>query len=159
MKKISRLLALLMALAMAVSLAACSNDSGDVSAPASQPADDTSASPSTDGQTYTVGIIQQMQHVALDSATQGFQDALTELLGDAVTIDYKNASGETANCTTIVGDFVASNVDLIMANGTTALQSAMAATSSIPILGTSAGRHAPGVVPRRPDCGPALLLC
>ena len=77
MKKISRLLALLMALAMAVSLAACSNDSGDVSAPASQPADDTSASPSTDGQTYTVGIIQQMQHVALDSATQGFQDALT----------------------------------------------------------------------------------
>lgn len=137
MKKISRLLALLMALAMAVSLAACSNDSGDVSAPASQPADDTSASPSTDGQTYTVGIIQQMQHVALDSATQGFQDALTELLGDAVTIDYKNASGETANCTTIVGDFVASNVDLIMANGTTALQSAMAATSSIPILGTS----------------------
>ena len=45
-----------------------------------------------------------MQHVALDSATQGFQDALTELLGDAVTIDYKTASGETANCTTIVGD-------------------------------------------------------
>ena len=101
MKKISRLLALLMALAMAVSLAACSNDSGDVSAPASQPADDTSASPSTDGQTYTVGIIQQMQHVALDSATQGFQDALTELLGDAVTIDSESRimfSGEGGQC-------------------------------------------------------------
>ena len=89
------------------------------------------------GETYTVGIVQQMQHVALDSATEGFQDALTELLGDQVTFEYQNASGEATNCTTIVGDFVASNVDLIMANGTTALQAAVSATGDIPILGTS----------------------
>ena len=145
MKKFSRIFALLMALAMAVSLAACSSDSGDASAPASEPADNASASPAGeqssqpagDGQTYTVGIIQQMQHVALDSATEGFQDALTELLGDAVTFEYQNASGDTANCSTIVGDFVSSGVDLIMANGTTALQAAVAATGDIPILGTS----------------------
>ena len=145
MKKFSRIFALLMALAMAVSLAACSSDSGDASAPASEPADNASASPAGeqssqpagDGQTYTVGIIQQMQHVALDSATEGFQAALTELLGDAVTFEYQNASGDTANCSTIVGDFVSSGVDLIMANGTTALQAAVAATGDIPILGTS----------------------
>ena len=145
MKKFSRIFALLMALAMAVSLAACSSDSGDASAPASDPADNASASPAGeqssqpagDGQTYTVGIIQQMQHVALDSATEGFQAALTELLGDAVTFEYQNASGDTANCSTIVGDFVSSSVDLIMANGTTALQAAVAATGDIPILGTS----------------------
>lgn len=41
------------------------------------------------------------------------------------------------NCSTIVGGFVSAGVDLIMANGTTALQAAMAATEEIPILGTS----------------------
>ena len=36
---------------------------------------------------YSVGIVQLMQHVALDQATQGFQDALTEKLGDQVSFD------------------------------------------------------------------------
>ncbi|MBR5793056.1 MAG: ABC transporter substrate-binding protein, partial [Anaerotignum sp.] len=40
--------------------------------------------------TYTVGIVQQMEHAALDAATQGFQDKLTELLGDDVAFDYQN---------------------------------------------------------------------
>ena len=94
-------------------------------------------SPPRDGQTYTVGILQQMQHVALDAATQGFQDALTDKLGDSVTIDPQNASGDSANCATIANNFVSQGVDLIMANGTTALQAAASATSTIPILGTS----------------------
>ena len=99
---------------------------------------DTSGDESASGsQTYTVGIIQQVQHEALDAATQGFQDALTELLGDSVTIDPQNASGDTANCTTIANNFVSQGVDLIMANGTTALQAAATGTSTIPILGTS----------------------
>ena len=87
--------------------------------------------------TYTVGIIQQMEHAALDAATQGFQDKLTELLGDDVAFDYKNAQGEQTNCTTIATKFVSDGVDLIMANATTALQSAYAATADIPIVGTS----------------------
>ncbi|MBQ9325364.1 MAG: ABC transporter substrate-binding protein [Clostridia bacterium] len=87
--------------------------------------------------TYHVGVLQLVQHVALDAATQGFQDALTEKLGDKIVIDVKNASGESVNCTTIANDFVAANMDLIMANATPALQSAMAATADIPILGTS----------------------
>ena len=32
------------------------------------------------GETYTVGIIQQLEHPALDAATKGFEDKLTELL-------------------------------------------------------------------------------
>ena len=32
--------------------------------------------------TYTVGICQLVQHEALDAATQGFKDALTDALGD-----------------------------------------------------------------------------
>ena len=93
--------------------------------------------------TYTVGVCQLVQHPALDAATQGFQDALTEKLGaDAVTIDVQNASGDSNTCSTIVNGFVSDNVDLIMANATPALQAAMAATGEIPILGTSVTDYA-----------------
>lgn len=86
---------------------------------------------------YNIGIIQLIQHPALDSATQGFKDALTEKLGDNVTFDYQNAQGDSSNCSSIVNGFVASEVDLILANATAALQAAYAATETIPILGTS----------------------
>ena len=110
MKK--KFLALALTAVMALSLAACGGDtqtSGDTST------DDTA---SGDGQTYTVGIIQQMQHEALDAATEGFQAALTEKLGDSVTIEFENASGDPSNYSTIANNFVSQGVD-------------------IPILGTS----------------------
>ena len=88
-------------------------------------------------ETYTVGICQLVQHVALDAATQGFIDALTEELGDAVVFDNQNASGDISTCATICNNFAASKVDLILANATPALQAAVAATDTIPILGTS----------------------
>ena len=90
-----------------------------------------------EGETYNIGICQLVQHVALDAATQGFRDALTEKLGDAVDFDYQNASGESANCISIVSKFVTDGVDLIMANATAPLQAAQAATEDIPVLGTS----------------------
>ena len=90
-----------------------------------------------DGETYSVGVCQLVQHPALDAATQGFVDALTEKLGDAVTISVQNASGDSATCVTIVNQFVSDEANLIMANATPALQAAQAATNQIPILGTS----------------------
>ena len=90
-----------------------------------------------EGTTYQIGICQLVQHVALDAATQGFQDALTEKLGDAVIFDVQNASGDSNTCSTIMNTFVSNNVDLIMANATPALQAAVAATGDIPVLGTS----------------------
>ncbi|MBE5809287.1 MAG: ABC transporter substrate-binding protein [Clostridiales bacterium] len=92
--------------------------------------------------TYTVGVCQLVQHVALDAATQGFQDALTEKLGDAVTFDVQNASGDSNTCNTIMNGFVSAGVDLIMANATPALQAGVAATGDIPILGTSVTDYA-----------------
>ncbi len=89
------------------------------------------------GDTYNVGICQLVQHDALDAATQGFQDALTEKLGDKVSFDLQNASGDSPTCATIVNQFVSNNVDLILANATAPLQAAAAATNEIPILGTS----------------------
>ena len=92
--------------------------------------------------TYNIGICQLVQHPALDAATQGFQDALNELLPDQVTFDVQNASGDSAVCTTIVNTFISNSVDLIMANATPALQAAQAGTGDIPILGTSVTDYA-----------------
>lgn len=114
-----RFIALLLAVIMVLGLTACASSKTETS------------------ETYTVGICQLVQHDALDAATQGFQDALTEKLGDAVTFDLQNAQGDSATCSTITTSFVSNGYDLIMANATPALQAAMAATSDIPILGTS----------------------
>ena len=65
MKKVTSLLAMTVAAVMAMT--GCGgNDAADDSADA--------------GETYTVGIIQQLEHPALDQATKGFEDKLTELL-------------------------------------------------------------------------------
>ncbi|MDY4137861.1 MAG: ABC transporter substrate-binding protein [Eubacteriales bacterium] len=90
-----------------------------------------------EAKTYAIGVNQLVQHEALDAATQGFIDALTEKLGDQVTFDVQNASGDTATCATIANGFVSNGVDLIMANATPALQATIAATADIPVLGTS----------------------
>ena len=84
----------------------------------------------------TVGICQLVQHEALDAATQGFKDALTEKMPD-VKFDEQNAAGDAATCVTITSKFAADGVDLILANATAPLQAAVSATGDIPILGTS----------------------
>ena len=129
-------LVLLLALAMVLSLAACG--SAPASTPAEEPAEEPAAAPAaTEGEVYTVGICQLVQHVALDAATQGFKDALTEALGDKVQFVEQNAANDIPTCATIVNGFVSDGVDLILANATPALQAAVAATDSIPILGTA----------------------
>ena len=115
-----KLTALLLVMLMLVSLTACGGGSTE-----------------DDGK-YVVGICQLAPHPALDAATQGFMDRLTELLGEEnVEFDPQVAAGDSATCAPIVTDFVSQNVDLIMANATPALQAAAAATADIPILGTS----------------------
>ena len=91
----------------------------------------------TQNDKFHVGIIQFAPHPALDAATEGFQDALKEKLGDKVVFDLKNASGDQANCSTIANGFVNDQVDLIMANATPAVNACANATDTIPILGTS----------------------
>ena len=87
---------------------------------------------------YTVGICQLVTHEALDAATKGFKDALTEALGEEhVKFDEQNAAGSPDVCTTIANNFASKNVDLILANATSALQACANATATIPILGTS----------------------
>ena len=118
---IKKLTALLCAVVMVLSLAACGG-SGD----------------KAENKHYTVGICQLVQHDALDAATKGFRDAITDALGaENVTFDEQNAAGDSATCATICNGFVSSGVDLILANATGALEAAAAATKDIPILGTA----------------------
>ena len=131
-----KLLALTLAALMALSLAACGGQSSTASAGSTQKTE--TSEPAETAQSFTIGICQLVQHPALDAATQGFKDAVVEALGEAnVTFQEQNASGDSATCSTICGQFVTDGVDLIMANATPALQAASAATGSIPILGTS----------------------
>ena len=105
--KRNRILAVLAACLMIVGMTACGNN----------------AAPSDDGaKTYRIGIVQLAEHPALDNATNGFRDYLTEKLGDSVSFDVQNAQGEQTNCTTIVNQFV---------------KAAREATSDIPVVGAS----------------------
>ena len=142
---------LMMAAAMTMGLAACgSSASTDTAASTADAASTTEAAESTadsaaaaDGKVYNVGICQLVQHEALDAATQGFKDALVEKLGEGnVKFDEQNASGDSANCATIVNGFVSNGVDLILANATAPLQAAAQATADIPVLGTSVTDYA-----------------
>ena len=127
-----RIISLVASLALVLSLSVGLTGCGDKAAQ-----DDNQGSTDGEGTKYTVGICQLVQHEALDAATQGFIDALNEALPGQVEFQNKNASGDNANCSTIVNGFVSDGVDLIMANATGALTAAAAATSDIPILGTS----------------------
>jgi len=115
MKKI---IALILAVLMIVSMSAC-------------------ASQQDDGK-FVVGICQIEPHPALDAATKGFKDALTAALGaDKVEFIEQNAAGDSNTLNSIINDFVSKKVDMILANATPVLQTAAAATTTIPILGTS----------------------
>lgn len=137
MKK--KLLAVLLALAMIFVFVACGTETATTNDAAE------SAEASGEAGAYQIGVVQLVQHPALDAATEGFQEKLTELIeadGGSVEFDVQNASGDSATCATIVNGFVSNNVDLIMANATPALQAAQAGTADIPILGTSVTDYA-----------------
>ena len=139
MRKITRrsFLTAAAACGAAAALSACGGSSSASSAAASSTVASASVAAATNGEKFTVGICQLVQHAALDAATQGFEDALTASFGENVTFDFQNAQGDSATCATIANGFVSSGVALIMANATPALQAAQAATNTIPILGTS----------------------
>ena len=139
MRKITRrsFLTAAVACGAAAALSACGGSSSASSAAASSTAASASVAAASNGEKFTVGICQLVQHAALDAATQGFEDALTASFGENVTFDFQNAQGDSATCATIANGFVSSGVALIMANATPALQAAQAATNTIPILGTS----------------------
>lgn len=121
-------------LALAIALAGCTVGGSTATA--------TTGKDSSDSESYKVGILQLVQHPALDLATKGFKDVLEEEFGDKVTFNEQNAAGDTATANTIASTLVGEKCDLILANATAALQAVSSATSDIPVLGTSVTDYA-----------------
>lgn len=87
-----------------------------------------------------IGVLQLIEHNALDSAYKGFVDGLKEAgyeNGKNIIIDYQNAQGEQANCITIGQKFINDKSDLILAIATPAAQAIANMTKDIPILITA----------------------
>ena len=97
-------------------------------------------SQSGDKKVYNVGIVQYMDHVALDAARKGFVAALKDngyLDGENIKIDLQNAQGDQSNLSTISDRFVSNKADLVLAIATPATQAIAGKTTEIPILGTA----------------------
>lgn len=84
-----------------------------------------------------IGVLQLVQHDALDANYQGFVDGLAKqgyVDGSNIVIDYQNASGDQSNCVTIAQKFVSDGVDLIFAIATPAAQAVANLTTTIPVV-------------------------
>lgn len=95
---------------------------------------------SSSNELIKIGIIQLVEHPALDQAHQGFVDGLKEAgyeEGKNIEFDYQNAQGEQANCLTIAQKFLNDKSDLILAIATPAAQAVANLIKDIPILVTA----------------------
>lgn len=126
MKKLTKMLAVLFALCLA--LTGCGSDN----------------QPSNDGgnQTanYKIGIMQMMDHEALNLAQEGFIAALAEngyVDGENITLLLENGQGDTNNLSTIADKFVSENVDLAFCIATPSTQAMAGKTTEIPIVATA----------------------
>lgn len=90
--------------------------------------------------TVKVGIVQLVEHTALDAANKGFVDALASrgfVQGKNLTIDFQNAQADQSNLRNIAQRFVSNKVDLIGAIATPAAQTMANATQTTPIVATA----------------------
>lgn len=101
-------------------------------------ADDDAAATTTSDKTYKIGVLQYVQHDALDASNEGFFAALDDL-GIKYDADQQNAAGEASSCQTISETLVNDGDDLIFTIATPAAQSVAGATSDIPIDQSSTG--------------------
>ena len=84
-----------------------------------------------------IGVIQLVEHSALDANYKGFVDGLAEagyVDGQNISIDYHNAQGEQVNCVTIAEKLVNDRDDLIFAIATPAAQAVANITKNIPMV-------------------------
>lgn len=149
MKKSSKAISFILAGVMAMALSACgskpaetaaASESGkqeETTAAAQSKAEEKSAAEKTaDGKEFKIGVLQLVQHTALDAANKGFIAAL-DASGINYTVDQQNASGDQSTCQTIASKLVNDGDDLILAIATPAAQAVAGATSDIPVLITA----------------------
>ena len=116
----------------ALALTACGGSGNGDSAQAGSSSSDANAS----GATYKIGVIQTIEHAALDQSREGFEQALKDA-GLNYDLDYQNAQGDQSANQTIATKFANDGKDLVLAIGTQAAQAEASATTDIPIVGTA----------------------
>lgn len=87
-------------------------------------------------ETMKIGVLQFVQHPALDAATEGFKEALDDA-GVDVEYDDQNAQGEVPNTNTIATTFASDDLDLVFTVATPAAQAATQAILDTPVLFTA----------------------
>jgi len=85
---------------------------------------------------FQIGIIQLLEHPALDAAREGFLSIFEEY-GINAEFDYQNAQGDQPTLSTIADLFVSNNSDLVLAIATPSVQAMFTATYTIPIVGSA----------------------
>lgn len=118
MKKVMKGLVMMLGLSLLAALTGCGDDSSKIK----------------------IGIIQTVEHPALDASHDGFIDGLKEaglVDGSNIKVDYQVAQGDQSNCVTIAQKFSNNRYDLILAIGTQAAQAVANTTQDIPILVTA----------------------
>jgi len=134
-----RILAVSLAGVMAIGmLAGCgaSKDPEKTTEESPVEATDETAEASSDEKVYNIGVLQFIQHDALDASNKGFFKALDDK-GIKYNADQQNAAGETATCQTIAQTLVDNKSDLIFSIATPAAQAVAGITSDIPIVVTA----------------------
>lgn len=136
MKKSRKMMALLLAGVMMASMTACTKTEEtptESSAEQTTGTDSAETTAVTDGKTYKIGVLQLVQHPALDKTNEGFVAALKDA-GVKCEFDQQNAAGDQSACQTIANTLVSNNNDLIFAIATPAAQAVAGATDTIPVL-------------------------
>lgn len=143
MKK--KVISFMLAGALAFGLTACGGNA-PATEPASEKAESTEGTAATEGSettgaasadtVYKIGVLQLVQHAALDAANEGFFAALDDA-GIKYEADQQNAAGEQSNCQTIAEKLVNDSSDLILAIATPAAQAVAGVTSEIPVILTA----------------------
>ena len=129
MKKMNNLLRMLVVTALVIGASGCSST-----------ATNEESINKENTENYKIGVIQLVEHAALDAVYEGFVDGLKEAgleEGKNITIDYQNAQGDQSNCQTIATKLVNDRNDLILAIATPAAQAVANTTKEIPILVTA----------------------
>ena len=144
MKKQKSVLSLILILLLVLFSAGCSSGSAPTTGTENtqqntQPAASDSGNQPAE-KTVRIGIIQIVEHPALDAAREGFLETLKANglePGKNLIVDYQNAQNDQSILNNIAQKFASSNYDLVLAIANPSAQAMAAATSEIPILITA----------------------
>ena len=94
----------------------------------------------TDENTVKIGVLQLMDHEALNKAYEGFMAALNDegyVEGENLSIEFQNPNNDKSSLATMAQQLVLDEPALILAIGTGSAQALQQETDTIPILGTA----------------------